>query len=471
MSPRPSKLGSLNRAVKLINAEALGWAFAHPSSTRYYIREEGGRHSIRGLCLRVGARVVWFGHRQGGGWTPIVQAQPEMSPVEIDKARRQVREALTEAQDRPVGQAAPARAARMTVRELGETYLQDLETTRGDRRSPRTLEGYRDLWRLHLVPLIGDLRLNQVTPDTVREVKLKIPQSVQARQHPVEGRPIAAKAGGRIVTNRALQQAEAAWSYAVRMEWVNRNPWSEKVVDRYDEEPDQHILSVDDYAVLGAALRDAWTALSRPRPPLPARSIAAIRVLLLTGARPGEVTPAVVSPRDRFDPVGGERHWCDLEAEFPHLRVPRAKGDRGDMKRPTGRTVYLPPEAVAAIRSVPRLDGSIYAFPGDLPNEPIRRLEKAWAWLLREAALAHVPLKTTRPSWRTHAVDAGLPPEHVQLLMGHAGLKITDTTYLKRLAPSLHASACKVGAYIAGLLGDAPGEDAQVLRFRGQETG
>lgn len=466
MSPHPPKPGSLNRAVKLINAEVLGWAFAHPSPTRYYLREEGGRSSIRGLCLRVGARVVWFGYRQGRGWTPVVQARPEMSPLEIDEARRRVREALNEARDWPAGQTTPARS-RMTVRELGKTYLQDLEATRGDRRSPRTLEGYRDLWRLHLVPLIGDLRLNQVTPDTVREVKLKIPQGVQARQQPSEGQPISARAGGRTVANRALQQAEAAWSYAVRMEWVSRNPWSEKVVDRYDEEPDHHVLSIEDYAVLGAALRYAWTALSRPRPPLPARSIAAIRVLLLTGARPGEITPAVVSPEHRFDPAGGERHWCDLKAEFPYLRVPRAKGDRGDMKRPTGRTVYLPPEAVAAIRTVPRLDGSIYAFPGDLPNEPIRRLEKAWAWLLRAAGLAHVPLKTTRPSWRTHAVDAGLPPEHVQLLMGHAGLKITDTTYLKRLAPSLHASACKVGAYIAGLLGDTPGEDAPVLQFRG----
>lgn len=58
MSPRPAKLGSLNRAIKLINAEALQWAFAHPFPTRYYIREEGGRNSLRGLCLRVGARVI-----------------------------------------------------------------------------------------------------------------------------------------------------------------------------------------------------------------------------------------------------------------------------------------------------------------------------------------------------------------------------------------------------------------------------
>src|SRR3954452_24294324 len=129
MSPRPAKLGSLNRAVRQINPEVLEWAFAHPSPTRYYIREEGGRYSIRGLCLRVGARVIWFGHRQGGGWTPIVQARPNMSPTEIDQARRQVREALSEAQDRPA-----SGGVRMTVLELGAIYLQDLEATRGAAR-------------------------------------------------------------------------------------------------------------------------------------------------------------------------------------------------------------------------------------------------------------------------------------------------------------------------------------------------
>jgi hypothetical protein len=76
MTSHAAKTGSLNRAVKLINIEVLGWAFAHPSPTRYFIREEGGRHSIRGLCLRVGARVAWFGYRQGGGWNPVVAAHP-----------------------------------------------------------------------------------------------------------------------------------------------------------------------------------------------------------------------------------------------------------------------------------------------------------------------------------------------------------------------------------------------------------
>jgi hypothetical protein len=188
-------------------------------------------------------------------------------------------------------------------------------------------------------------------------------------------------------------------------------------------------------------------------------------VLLVTGARPGEITPAVISPEFRLGLDGLELHFCDLDARFPTIRVPRAKGDRGAIKRPLGRLIFLPSAAVETIRGVPRADGSIHAFPGDLPGEPIRRLEKAWGHLLQTAGLSHVPLKTTRPSWRTHAADCDIPPEHVQLLMGHAGLKITDTVYLKRIAPSLSASAQKVGAYIWSLL-NCPG----VGRLHGRVT-
>jgi integrase len=438
--PRTPANGSLNRAVKLINQDVLRTAFAQPGKDRYYIRERGGRDSIPGLFLRVGARIVWFGHRKDGPFVCIAQARPDMSREDIDACRNQVRAKLAETIVTPA-----LRGRSLTVAQLGELYLKDLEATRGESRSYRTLEGYAELWQNHLVPLIGKLKLDQVTPDTVRAVKLEVPQRVQARRPNGSYR-------GETVANRVAQQADAAWNFALRMEWVSRNPWSGRIVRRYEEEPDEHLLTSRDYAALGRALRDAEAALGRPRPPLPMRSIAALQVLLLTGARSGEITPAVISPEHALPSDGVERHYCDLDSLYPSIRVPRAKGDRGAIKRPLGRWIYLPSPAVAAIHKVPRADGSIFAFPGDLPGEPIRRLEKAWSHLLRLASLPHVPLKTTRTSWRTHAADCGIPHEHVQLLMGHAGLKITDTVYLKRVGPSLSASAQKVGAYISGML-------------------
>jgi integrase len=118
---------------------------------------------------------------------------------------------------------------------------------------------------------------------------MAIPQRVKARFPNASYR-------GQTVANRAAQQADAAWNFALRMEWVSRNPWSGRIVRRYEEEPDEHLLTAEDYAALGRALREAEATLGRPRPPLPMPNIAAIRVLLVTGARPGEITPAVISP-------------------------------------------------------------------------------------------------------------------------------------------------------------------------------
>jgi hypothetical protein len=99
----------------------------------------------------------------------------------------------------------------MTVSQLGELYLKDLEATRGSRRSELTLAGYAEFWENHLVPLIGTLKLEQVTPDTVREVKMAIPQRVKARFPNASYR-------GQTVASRSAQQADAAWNFALRME-------------------------------------------------------------------------------------------------------------------------------------------------------------------------------------------------------------------------------------------------------------
>jgi hypothetical protein len=261
--PRKSGEGSLNRAVKVINQEVLRHAFASSAKDRYFLREKGGRDSIQGLHLRVGARVVWFGHRKGGPFVPVTQARQDMSSDEIDECRRQVRSKLAETLGPQT-----LRGRTMTVSQLGELYLKDLEATRGSSRSERTLAGYGELWENHLVPLIGALKLEQVTPDSVREVKMAIPQRVKARFPNATYR-------GQTVANRVAQQADAAWNFALRMEWVSRNPWSGKIVRRYEEEPDEHLLTAEDYAALGRALQEAEAALGRPRPPLPMRSIAA----------------------------------------------------------------------------------------------------------------------------------------------------------------------------------------------------
>jgi hypothetical protein len=51
---------------------------------------------------------------------------------------------------------------------------------------------------------------------------------------------------------------------------------------------------------------------------------------------------------------------------------------------------------------------------------------------------------------------AGVSPEHVQQLLGHAGLRMTDTVYLHTIAPALISAAHRTADFIAArLAGDA----------------
>src|SRR6185295_11419585 len=100
------------------------------------------------------------------------------------------------------------------------------------------------------------------------------------------------------------------------------------------------------YQSLGNALREIEV-----QDLLPQRSIAAIRLILQTGARPYEILSA-------------ELAWCDLDSEHPRIERPQGKGDRAGSEE-TGRTIWLSKRDVALIRSIPRPDGCKYLIPGD----------------------------------------------------------------------------------------------------------
>jgi integrase len=374
---------------------------------------------------------------------------PETVLTLRQKIQRTILDRQFEAKEDPL-----ALKKRQPVRELYEAYFAEYQLTRGERRSPRTLETYREIWDLYLLPIevevaqtrrpLGTARIDQVTPDTVAKVRDQIVEQVLARRS-------SAKNGGRTTANRALQQAQAAWEFAYRNGWVTANPWSARTVYRFEEAPDDHVLGHEDYAALGEALREAEEWLLRTRPPLSYRTIVGLRLLLLTGARMQEILQATLN---RSAAAGKLLPYLE-RSPYPRIIVQRAKGDRGAMKRPAGRTIWLPSCALTLIDRIDRpVDATDWLLPGDVPGQPIQRLNKAWRWLLNRAGVAYVPPKTCRTSYRTLGPDAAVPREHMQLLLGHSGAQVTDVVYLKEMAPSLSAAAEKMAGYIRTLMGE-----------------
>ncbi len=157
--------------------------------------------------------------------------------------------------------------------------MADFRENRGAKRSPRTIDAYETLWRVHLLPSLGHLRLSEITTEIVRRFKRDIPERV-VEKHPE------AKGGGRPVANRALQQLNAALGFAYRLEWITRNPASGELVPRFEESRAEDFLDAKGYAAVGEVLRDLESRLTHSQAsPFSLRSLYALRVAIYTGVR------------------------------------------------------------------------------------------------------------------------------------------------------------------------------------------
>ncbi len=369
--------------VPLITRSLLERLEPPKGQTWYYIMEGGGRGSLSGFGVRV--------HRHAVSYIVRYRRRPHVigrvDRISLERARELARvkiNELVQERHKPV-----LAGRRKTVAQLAELFLEQVVTPRN---SPRTLEEYRRLWRLHILPRFGALRLHEVTPEMVLRMK-----------HELAATPVAA--------NRALQQLAAAFSEAIKLRWlaVGENPADEKTVDRYTEDPETRALTADEYRRIGAAIREAESLAI-----LPARTIAALRLLLLTGARPHEILKA-------------ELAWVEL-GPFPRIQLPRAKGDRPGRKA-KGRVIYLGQLGVEAIRSVPREPGCKWLIPADKQERHLGSIDKAWARVCKMATVEGTSPKSARHSFRSAGPEAGIRPDHMRELMGHATSEMTDQVY------------------------------------------
>ena len=437
MPRRPSR-----PRVARINLDVVRRAYRNlPASgeSDFYILEK-----VDGPCLRVRRTVVQVGARYRSRFHMAGELRADMSIEEVDEAREQARRLLRRLQDEE-GVPGFARGRSMTLRMLHDEFMADFRETRGEARSRRTLEGYESVWRIHLLPAIGHLRLVQVTTDVIRQLKKNIPKQVLDR-HPF------AKGGGRPIANQALHQLEAALGFAYRMEWVTRNVASARLVPRYEVSRAEEFLDAAGYSAVGRVLREFESLIARGlRAPLSLRTLFALRVAIYTGVR------------HRSELLWTRLGWCNLNDKIPRIGIPRVKGDR---RKDRGRWIYLGPEAVRLLKAMPRPAGSEHlTVPGNKPGRSLFRLNEAWAVVLRAASLPEIAVKALRHGFSTHSVGI-IAPEHRTQLLGHQGRPMTDTVYLHQHGPDLARAAALVEVHLRVLLGDLePSAGVRILPF------
>jgi integrase len=218
--------------------------------------------------------------------------------------------------------------------------------------------------------------------------------------------------------NRALPVLAVMLAYAEQLGHRRRGSNPCKRMPRFKTKVHERYLSSGEYRRLARTLDEAEAEC-----PL---VVAAIRLLIYTGARSGEITAL---------------RWEYVQP--PRLALPDSK---------TGpKTIYLNAPAMALLDGLPaRPTGYVFASP-DRPDQPLR-IDNHWAKLRRLAALPDVRLHDLRHSFASVAIMDGISLSLIGKLLGHA-LPETTARYAHLADEAVMDAAERVCGSLASALG------------------
>jgi len=163
---------------------------------------------------------------------------------------------------------------------------------------------------------------------------------------------------------------------------------------------------------------------------------AAIKLLLLTGCRRGEIV---------------NLRWECVDFEHECLRLPDSK---------TGaKVVYLNAPARALLQALPRMASNPRVIPGMKAESASAAIDNAWPSVRKAAGLADVRLHDLRHSFASVGAAGGLSPPIIGALLGHKHAT-TTARYAHLSADPLRAANDTVGARIAAAMSQKPGAAA-----------
>ena len=190
-------------------------------------------------------------------------------------------------------------------------------------------------------------------------------------------------------------------------------------VEKFRERKRERMLSADELARLGDAL-----ARFDGSP----YAVAAVKLLVFTGARLGEV-------------LGLRWEWIDFERG--EARLPDSKSG--------AKTLHLPPPALALLADLPRLEGNPHVIVGHKTGAAMVDLQTPWQAIRGAAGLDDVRLHDLRQAFASVAVSSGMGLPIIGKILGHTQAA-TTARYAHLASDPVKAAAAAVAGKIAAAL-------------------
>jgi integrase len=274
-----------------------------------------------------------------------------------------------------------------------ETYLSDHVE---QKNKPSTAKDVRRMVEKIIVPNLGKLKVADVTRADIARFH------VSQASTPYQG-------------NRTLATLSKAFNLAEvwGMRPDGTNPCQR--IERFKEKSRERFLSTLEFHRLGEALTKAEReALEMPEPNGGTRSvrvnpqaIRAIRLLIFTGARVGEILSL---------------RWEHVDLEAGRANLPDSKTGK--------KMVQLPAPALEILKDIDRPDSGvgyvILGGDGSDVERPLVNLKGPWGELRRESDLDGLRLHDLSHAYASIAVAGGLGLPMIGALLGHRETKTTQ---------------------------------------------
>ncbi len=303
--------------------------------------------------------------------------------LKSDQARNLAKAHLVEVQNG--GDPSRERRAQRVVVTMQHLFEDYLEKHARVRKKPRSVQGDEILWRLHLGPALGEMRVQRVGAQELHSF-------------------VAAMVDRKGAANRALALLSKMFGLAVVWGLRLDNPCRQ--IKRYPENRKERFLTANEADRLRTVLdgeADRCAAI-------------AVLFLLLTGARRSEVLQATWSQ-------------FDLSSEAPIWIVPQ-EAQKGDTRVRTPLRRPLSDEAAAILkdwRSGQAVASVVWVFPSQRdPSKCRPDLKDAWDRIRTKADIPEVRLHDLRHSFASAAINAGASLYVVGKALGHADVRTTE---------------------------------------------
>ncbi|MDA5095008.1 tyrosine-type recombinase/integrase [Aliiroseovarius sp. KMU-50] len=345
-----------------------------PDERDYYVRDT----KTPGLVVKVtpaGKKVFILRYRMPGKGGRKLTFGP-FPRVSVPQARKLAREAwldIANGEDPATKKSDLSKV--VTVKNFAQRYLQEQVAAHA---SPSTARDYASMLYNHVIPAIGNMKLDEVQRVDVEKIHLGM-------------RSTPTRANRTLAVMKAMFNKAGDWGLLP----YGKNPAVR--IRLFKEKRRQRFFDTDEQRRIARAISEL-----REEYPRSQSAFDAIKFMFRTGCRTKEAL---------------NLRWEDISFEREEALLRQSK---------TGeRKLYLGDAAIRLLQSIASTSNSEWVFPGRSEDKPLERLKRPWEKICNHARLRDARVHDIRHTVATYLSTHGRKSSATEIL-GHTNSKTTD---------------------------------------------